>query len=285
MVEQARKPRVAARRGPDLALDPQGTAGEVDSPSASRIDAAFSRPSPALICYLPLGDPCAKDDLPELYRDCGVDVLEIGVPGGDPYLDGRTIVDSLRRARLAGVNTRKASELLAEHRAALDDVAFVWMTYPLDDPDGLVELVTASGVDGFLVPQPARAYLPIARQLEREGVHFIHFLNHDPLLKDVRAAVVSSRGYVMLQANPGPTGVKPVVLPDNSEVIAMLRKLGLATPIALGIGIGNAAQAREAIDMGADGIVIGSLAVETMLRGRSALTELLLELREAIDGG
>jgi tryptophan synthase alpha chain len=74
------------------------------------------------------------------------------------------------------------------------------------------------------------------------------------------------------------------VLPNNTKVIGMLRKLGLRSPIALGIGIGNAEQARAALEMGADGIVIGSLTVETMLRGRSELVELLRSLREAIDG-
>jgi tryptophan synthase alpha chain len=159
------------------------------------------------------------------------------------------------------------------------------MTYPPDDPSGLVDAVAASGVDGFLIPQPARGYLPLARELELRGVQFIHLLTHDPLLKDVQAAVRSSGGYVMLQANPGPTGIKPVVLPDNRTTIEMLRTLGLTTPIALGIGIANPAQARAAIEMGADGVVIGSLTVETMLKGRNALRELLLALRESIDAG
>ena len=251
----------------------------------SRLDAAFADGRRALICYLPLGDPEGDDDLGELYRDCGVDVLEIGVPGGNPYLDGKTIVDSLRRARQAGVNMKKASDLITEQRQALGDLAMVWMTYPPDDPSGLVDAVAASGVDGFLIPQPARGYLPLARQLELRGVQFIHLLTHDPLLKDVQAAVRSSGGYVMLQANPGPTGIKPVVLPDNRTTIEMLRTLGLTTPIALGIGIANPAQARAAIEMGADGVVIGSLTVETMLKGRNALRELLLALRESIDAG
>jgi tryptophan synthase alpha chain len=100
----------------------------------------------------------------------------------------------------------------------------------------------------------------------------------------VQAAVKASSGYVMLQANPGPTGIKPVVLPDSRSIIDMLRTLGMRTPVALGIGIANPSQARAAIEMGADGVVIGTLTVETMLRGRSALQELLLSLREAIDG-
>ena len=247
-----------------------------------RLAAAFER-GRALICYLPLGDPAAGDDLPELYRDCGVDILEIGVPGGDPSLDGKTIVNSIRRARNAGVNLRIASELIAGYRSALPETAMVWMTYPPDDPSGLVDEVGSSGVDGFLTPLPARSYTAWARQLGTRGVDYIHFLNHDPQLKDVEAAVESSRGFVMLQANPGPTGVRTSVLPDSSGVIAMLRRLGLTTPIALGIGIANPSQAGAAIEMGADGVVVGSLIVETILESRAALGELLLSLREAID--
>jgi tryptophan synthase alpha chain len=248
-----------------------------------RLAAAFSRGRPALICYLPLGDPLGADDLPELYAECGVDVLEIGVPGGDPYLDGKTIADSIRRARSVGVTSRRAAELIGEHRAALPDTAMVWMTYPPDDPSGLPDAVGASGVDGFLIPLQARAYGGLARQLESHGVQFIHFLEHDPHLRDVQAAVDASGGYVMLQANPGPTGIRPAVLPDSARTIEMLRTLGVTTPIALGIGIGNPAQARAAIEMGADGVVIGTLMVETMTRGRDAVCELLRSLREALD--
>jgi tryptophan synthase alpha chain len=248
-----------------------------------RLASAFGSDRPALVCYLPIGDPAGGDDLPELYVECGVDVLEIGVPGGDPYLDGPTIADSFRRARNAGVNLRRASELIAAHRAELPDVGMVWMTYPPDDPTGLPDAVVASGVDGFLTPHAARTYRALGHELGRRGVHYIHFLEHDPQLKDVQAAVESSSGYLMLQANPGPTGIHPLVLPDNAQVIRMLRRLGLETPIALGVGIGNPEQAGQAVEMGADGVVIGSLTVETLLKGRAALRELLLSLREAID--
>jgi tryptophan synthase alpha chain len=248
------------------------------------LGAAFANGRRGLICYLPLGDPEGGEDLPQLYADCGVDVLEIGVPGGDPYLDGKTISDSFRRARLAGVNLTRARELVAAHRAALPDTGMIWMTYPPDDPTGLLDAVAASGVDGFLTPHSARTYRGLGRRLAQHGVRFIHFLEHDPKLKDVQAAVESSSGYVMLQANPGPTGTHPLVLPDNTAVIRMLRRLGLETPIALGVGIGSPEQARAAVAMGADGVVIGSLTVETLLQGRNALRELLLSLREAIDG-
>lgn len=256
----------------------------LNAPRVSRLQAAFERGRPALICYLPLGDPEAGDGLAKLYSECGVDILEIGVPGGNPYLDGKTISDSVRRARNAGFNLSKAADAISAMRAAHSEIGMVWMTYPPDDPSGLVDAVARSGADGFLVPPGARAYAALSRQLEARGIEFIHFLTHNPTLRDVQAAVRSSSGYVMLQANPGPTGLSPVVLPDNAEMIAMLRRLGLKTPIALGIGIGNPEQARAAVAMGADGVIVGSLTVDTLLRGRQEFRELLLSLRAAIDG-
>lgn len=278
MVEHSR-PQVAPASSDGRGRRPVTAAAD----PSSRLEAAFEKGRPALICYLPLGDPSAGEGLAELYADCGVDILEVGVPGGDPYLDGKTITDSVRRARNAGVNLNRAADLIAVERVTNPDIGMVWMTYPPDDPTGLVDAVARSGVDGFLVPLGARAYAALSRQLEERGIEFIHFLTHNPTLRDVQAAVASSSGYVMLQANPGPTGLKPVVLPDNAETIGMLRRLGLKTPIALGIGIGNPEQAREAVEMGADGVIIGSLTVETLLKGREALRELLLSLREAID--
>ena len=113
---------------------------------------------------------------------------------------------------------------------------------------------------------------------------FIHFLLHDPLLRDVQAAVESNRGFVMLQANPGPTGLKPVVLPDSSDTISALRG-SAATPVAMGIGIGNVEQARAAVAMGADGVIVGSLTVEALLAGRDELARLLSSMRGALDAG
>src|SRR5437764_14557472 len=153
-----------------VAAIPPTTDGEraqmVDEPRPNRLERAFGRGRPALICYLPLGDPAAGEGLAQLYAECGVDVLEIGVPGGDPYLDGKTIADSIRRARSAGVTARRAAELIGEYRAALPDTAMVWMTYPPDDPSTLPDAVAASGVDGFLLPPQARSYGELARQLE-----------------------------------------------------------------------------------------------------------------------
>jgi tryptophan synthase alpha chain len=257
----------------------------VDAPRGpGRLEHRFQNGRPTLICYFPLGDPLAPHDLADLYVQSGVDVLEIGVPGGTPELDGPVIADSLRRAADAGVTAERASQLIASLRHAHPEVGMVWFTYPPERPTTLVEPVVASGVDGLLLPGSAHDHALLARTLESRRVPLVHFLVHNPARRDLEAAVARGRGYVMLQANPGPSGAKPSALPDSAGVIGLLRRLGLTAPLALGIGISRPEQAREAIEMGADGVVVGSSVVEAMLAGEDTLRGLLTRLRKALDG-
>jgi tryptophan synthase alpha chain len=249
----------------------------------NRIDAVFARPHPALICYVPLGDPAIGFELPELYAECGVDVLEIGVPGGFPAYDGPTIASSLARAEHAGVTPARAADTIARWRETLLEQAMVWMTYPGDGAGALVDTAAGAGVDGLLLPAPARRFPVLARQLARRGLHLVHFLPYDPTLRDVREAVAKGRGYVMLQATPGLTGIRSEALPDSAWLIRDLRRLGLEAPLALGIGVSEPAQARAAVKMGADAVIVGSATVEAGLAGPEALRAFLRTLREALD--
>lgn len=252
----------------------------------NRIDAVFEGGRRALICYLPLGDPRVTEAAARIYAECGVDVLEIGVPGAHPYLDGPTIAQSLRRAADAGVTADSAADLIASYRPDLADMPMVWMTYPdtAVPPEPLLDAVTRSGVDGVLFPASARRFAAFADELERHGLHFIHFLPYDPGVREVVMAARTSRGYVMLQATSGVTGRKDGELPDSAAVIEAARRLGLRTPIALGIGISSPQQAEEALEMGAQGVVVGSATVEAALEGERALATFIRSMREALDG-
>ena len=246
----------------------------------SRIDAALARGRPGLICYLPLGDPVLGTDAAALYAAAGVDVLEVGIPGGRPSYDGPTIASSLRRALDAGTTLARAGKLLADIRSALPQQAIVAMTYPQYDLRRYREFAAAAGIDGLLFPAPAQRFVALAAELEAVGVDLIHFLRYEPSDAEV-AGAVTARGYVMLQASPGASGTQTDV-PDRSAAIGLLRARGVRAPIALGIGISTAQQARAAVAMGADAVVVGSAVVEAAVRGPRELDAILRSLREAL---
>jgi tryptophan synthase alpha chain len=88
----------------------------------------------------------------------------------------------------------------------------------------------------------------------------------------------------MLQAAPGVTGPRPSVETDNGQRVADLRARGVTAPIVLGFGISTGDQARTAVTLGADGVVVGSAVLRAALEGPIALRRLLEDLREGLDG-
>ena len=250
----------------------------------NRLDRALEQRRPTLIGYLPLGDPAMPRGLAELYVKGGVDVLEIGLPVPNPYLDGTTIRESMRRVSEANVGARELAGLTARLRRRHPGQPMVWMTYgPVMRAEELVRLAGRASIDGVLFVEPARYFGDLSSQLVALGVHLLHFLARDLPEPDV-AAARQSGGYVMLPATAGLTGAGDArrKLPDSTQLIHRLRRAGVSTPVALGIGIHSPAQAKDAVEMGADAVVIGSELVRQAAVGRSAVAEYLGELREAV---
>jgi tryptophan synthase alpha chain len=230
---------------------------------------------PFLVCYLPVGDPAAAAATPSLYAESGVDVIECGVGVANPVLDGPTVAASMRRAVDAGISVGQ----LAEQLDRAGSPASVWMSYqPYPDDDYLAG-VASSGVGGVILPDAAP--LPSIESAANAGIDFVPFLDHHPRPDQLEAASRAG-SYTMVAAAEGVTGTRSSVGEDNAPLLACLRERGLRT-LALGFGISNAEQARRAIDLGADGVVVGSACVLAATEGTSALSTLLDGLRRALD--
>lgn len=249
---------------------------------AERLERAVRRGgSPALICYVPLGDPAVACDVPAIYAAEGVDVLEVGVPAPTPALDGPTVGSSMARALAAGVDADRASQLIRSLRERLPDQAMVWMSYASAVEPGWREAVLASGADGVLLPGRAMEQEPLARELERADVAYVHFLGSPRDDRDV-AAARAARGFVMLQARPGPTGPGGPA-PELEDDLRSVRAAGVGAPLAVGFGVRDGEDARRMARLGVDGIVVGSAMVEAALDGEAALRRLVRALREGLD--
>ncbi len=237
-----------------------------------------------LVVYFPLADPAVPAEFVDLYADAGVDIVECGWPARDPYLDGPDVRASMARARSGA----PATALLAtRERLALKPASpkALVMSYAESDHPALVKRGVFDGIDGVLVvapPNDARR-AAIEREARRSGAAISVFAPL-PLHPDDEAAARRADGYVMLQAAPGLTGPRASVDPANAGRIASLRASGVAAPILLGFGVSNGAQARGAVSLGADGVVVGSAALRAALAGRAELAALLKDLRTGLDG-
>lgn len=247
-------------------------------PIPNRLDRAFQPGRPALICYFPIGDPEARGTDPDLYLSEGVDVLEVGVPTPHPSLDGPVVANSMRRALASGITNERACELIRGLCARPSRPAAVWLSYAASARQpGFTEAVSASQADGLLVLGDAPADV-------HKGIdtHAVAFLPHSPTNEQI-ASAGEATGYVMLAATEGVSGALDGVASTSAEGLSRLRDAGIRVPIVLGFGVTNGAQARRAIQFGADGIAVGTAVLNASMQGRQALRRLLRELRQALD--
>jgi tryptophan synthase alpha chain len=241
---------------------------------------------PLLICYAPLGDPEVPEDLLATYAEQGVNIVEVGIPTANPYLDGATVADSMHRALQRGNPIPLIHKLIEVQTAAIADrCRLVLMGYRDMAFAAFTDLARRRLIHGLIMADSASGESPegLDSWLRQEAVARVGFVDSRLTEGSVTGARAAA-GYVMLQAHDGPTGVRAQLDSGNAAKIRGLRQAGVDLPIALGFGIGTPQHAAAAIKLGADGVVVGSACVEAARSGSAHLKDFLQALRRAIDG-
>ena len=216
----------------------------------------------------------------QIYAEQGVDIYEIGIPCREPFCDGELVESSMRRALAMAVKQSDIAKSAGQIRDQHPDLAVVMMGYQNLNWQELLSNGKAE-FDGLLQVGPVQAVS--ASELEDAGVRRIIFLPHD-LPPETVALARHCCGYVMLQAANGKTGLRDDFDMRNKIKIETLRSAGVTAPILLGVGISNATQAQQAIECGADGVIIGSACLAKMLEGEQKLRQFLTGIRSALNG-
>jgi tryptophan synthase alpha chain len=105
-----------------------------------------------------------------------------------------------------------------------------------------------------------------------------------PTAPDARLPLIAARarGFLYSVGLLGVTGERDRLA---STAVELARRLKAITdvPVLVGVGVSNAAQAREAVQV-ADGVVMGASVVRRMLEGGAdAVGEYIAEVRAALD--
>jgi tryptophan synthase alpha chain len=228
-----------------------------------------------LTAYLTLGDPQALQDQAAIYVECGVDVLEVGVPHPDPFMDGPLVAESMQRAMREGVSHAVARSKLASLRGAFQRASIVLMGY--EDLAHVIQDESGNRLADGILQIGVPAAHSVAPEIARIG--FVSQEMPDGEIERAR----HSDGYVMLQANEGKTGIRESLPPDNERKLDRLRSSGVQLPILLGFGVSTARHAASAVMFGADGVVIGSACLQAAEAGEGVLRSFLREVRAALD--
>ena len=226
-----------------------------------------------LVVYLMAGR-----DTPELAEGAvaaGADVVEIGFPFSDPLADGPVIRRAAERALGEGMRTRACLDCLAGIRERVS-VPLIPMTYSsLLEAYGYERFAAdarSAGADSLIV-----ADLPAGDVPELRRIQLVAPSSTDERL---RLAAHHTDGWLYLVTLTGTTGARDSLSPALAGLVDRARRV-TDLPLYAGFGISTPAQAAQAADL-ADGVVVGSRAVEVAEQGPDALHEFVGSLRAAL---
>src|SRR5207253_1753022 len=228
-----------------------------------------------LVVYL----MCAPEtpELAEAAVEGGADLVELGFPFSDPLADGPVIRRAAERALAQGMRTGACLELLAETRARLPETPLVPMTYAsLLEAYGwerFADEAREAGATSLIV-----ADLPAGERPELARVQLVAPTSTD---ERIRLAAAGTDGWLYLVTVTGTTGARDELSPTLAGLVDRARR-ATDLPLYAGFGISTPEQARAAARL-ADGIVVGTSALEAAEKGSEALAAYVKSLRAALD--
>jgi tryptophan synthase alpha chain len=229
-----------------------------------------------LVIYL-----MAEPETPELARaavEGGADIIEFGIPFSDPLADGPVVRRAGERALARGMRTRPCLEVLARTRELVPGTPIVPMTYAsILEAYGWAQFpqdVESAGGTSMIIVD-----LPVDERPELRRVQLVA-----PTSTDERIALAGEHtdGWLYLVTVAGTTGARAEVSEALPRLVERTRKL-VSAPLYAGFGISTPEHARTVAAL-ADGIVVGSRALQVAEDGPDALRDYVASLRAALDG-
>src|SRR2546428_3019042 len=170
------------------------------------------------------------------------------------------------------MRTRACLDCLARTRASLPDTPLIPMTYSsLLEAYGwerFADDARSAGATSLIV-----ADLPAGERPDLRRVQLVAPTSTDERL---RLAVEHTDGWLYLVTLTGTTGARDRLSPEIAGLVSRARAV-TDLPLCAGFGISTPAHAREAAEL-ADGIVVGSRAIEVAEAGPRALRDYVRSL-------
>lgn len=242
----------------------------------------------ALIAYFPLGEPGINSlEMAKTYFDNGVDILEIGFPVANPFSDGRVVTDSMARILGSGFEVEWFFEQINEINNKIPEISLEIFGYTqLFDKvsrENFCRYCQQSKTDAILITDADKQ---LQRNLDVElpqNIYNLRFMPYDYTKEDVLDAAANAKGFVFYQAVTGATGTREKLDKELEEKVKYLKSEINNIPICPGFGISTPKHCTDIMKMGAEGVIIGSLVVDSIIKdGLKKTGQLLRTLKNSL---
>ena len=231
--------------------------------------------SKKLVIYL-----VAEPETPELARaavEGGADIVELGFPLSDPLAEGPVIRRASERALARGMRTRACLDVLARTRELLPETPLVPMTYA-----AILEAYWYERFEADARERGASSFILVDLPVEEQpALRRIQLVAPTSTEERIRTAAAATDGWLYLVSVTGTTGARTELSPALPPFVERVRD-ATDVPVYVGFGISTAELAHSVAEL-ADGVVVGSRAVEVAESGPEALRSFVASLRTAID--
>lgn len=234
----------------------------------SRITDAFKN-GKVFIPFITGGDPDIETSF-ELIRTMainGADIIEIGIPFSDPIAEGPVIQEADVRALNSGTTTDKLFDLVVRLRKEID-TPLIFMTYMnpiyVYGTERFLAKCKEVGIDGVIVPDvPFEEKEELSKECEENGIDLISMIA--PTSEDrIENIAKEAKGFIYCVSSLGVTGVRSEITTDIGKMVEHVKKV-TDTPVAVGFGISEPAQAKKMAGL-SDGAIVGSAIVKIVAK-------------------
>lgn len=214
----------------------------------NRLDEIFQQKKKCITFYATLGYPNKDDffDLVRLLVENGMDILEVGIPVQNPFLDGKTVANTHARVIKQGFDQATCDRLLEELRNRYPELPIVIMSY-------------SKGVDNYRLTERTHLYdgLLCPDQPIIGCNHVIEIYNETMEEKEIQNKLKSNQHFAYVMSGNVPTGSSSEPATGYLETSAYLRK-HTNLPLQVGFGISSPEHVSSVLQHDVEGVIVGS---------------------------
>ena len=211
-----------------------------------------------LIGYMPAGFPTVESSIKIINAmiDGGVDLIEVGYPYSDPVMDGPVIQRATEKALAEGFSAKDIFTVVQKSKAPTLVMTY-WNPIERMGVSNFVSTLTDAGGVGVITPdltiEESTEWIDQTSQNKIDRVYVVAPSSSDERLSNV---VAQCSGFVYAASLMGVTGARSALASSARELVSRIRR-HTSLPIAVGLGVSNAEQARDVANF-ADGVIVGS---------------------------
>jgi tryptophan synthase alpha chain len=241
----------------------------------NRINKLFSEKKKNILSiYFTAGYPNINDtvEIIKTLDECGVDMIEVGMPFSDPIADGPIIQESSNRAIENGMNIKLLFEQLSNIRE-FTQIPIILMGYinPVYQYgyNNFIKKLIECGVDGVILPDlPLDDYIDSFKELfDENSLSYISLISPNTSNKRILDIDSISKGFIYVVSSSSITGKKSNFNDDQIKYFERINKLNLTNPIIIGFGILDKKSFQNACKY-SNGAIIGTKFIQSISKSK-----------------